>query len=196
MEHDYKGIRRTVITVVLFGLLLAYWIWPFVSLQRLTLSVAARDEAAMSDQIDFYRLRRSIVPQVIAAYSRIIGQKSTSTIFALAGPDLIEIALLQILTPENLARLLEGNTISTELGPVSFDLGDLPGLSLSSIATWWLGTEYWLDTFSIGLPVGAPTAEQYRLQLQLKQWRWKVVGIDLPERLLTPIAQELAKKYP
>jgi hypothetical protein len=32
--------------------------------------------------------------------------------------------------------------------------------------------------------------------MQLLQWRWKLTGIDLPEKLRDQIAEELAKKYP
>jgi hypothetical protein len=32
--------------------------------------------------------------------------------------------------------------------------------------------------------------------MQLLQWRWKVTGLDLPERLRDQIARELAKKNP
>jgi hypothetical protein len=187
-------MKRYIIAVLFVVLLVSYWAWPFLGLQRLAASLEARDEAAIADEVDFFRLRSSLVSQIVAAYSRIVGQKST--IFALAGPNLVEIALLQILTPKSLAELLEGGTISTEIGPVSLDFGALPSISFDSLWRGWLGTEYWMDIFSIGLPVSVPTSEQFRLQMQLKAWQWKVVGIDLPEKLLTPIAQELAKKYP
>jgi hypothetical protein len=32
--------------------------------------------------------------------------------------------------------------------------------------------------------------------MQLSQWRWKITGIDLPEKLCDQIAGELAKKNP
>jgi hypothetical protein len=32
--------------------------------------------------------------------------------------------------------------------------------------------------------------------MQLLQWRWKITGIDLPEKLRDQIAGELAKKSP
>jgi len=37
--------------------------------------------------------------------------------------------------------------------------------------------------FRIGLPVDVESAEQFRLRMQLLQWRWKLTGIDLPDRL-------------
>jgi hypothetical protein len=38
--------------------------------------------------------------------------------------------------------------------------------------------------------------DQFRLRMQLLQWRWKVTGLDLPEKLRDQIARELAKKNP
>ena len=52
------------------------------------------------------------------------------------------------------------------------------------------------NRFSIWLPPGASQADQFRLRMQLLRWRWKITGIDLPEKLRDQIAGELAKKNP
>ena len=53
-----------------------------------------------------------------------------------------------------------------------------------------------LDHFSIGWPTDATATEQFRLRMQLIAWRWKLTGIDLPDKLRDQFARELAKKYP
>jgi hypothetical protein len=53
-----------------------------------------------------------------------------------------------------------------------------------------------MGRFSIGLPAGAEAVEQFRLRMQLLQWRWKLTGLDLPQRLSDQFVRELAKKYP
>ena len=189
-------MKRYVVAFLSFMLLMvAYWAWPFVSLHQLAAGLAARDDAVIADKVAFARLRNSLSNQILNAYLRLTGRINTIVGFAI-GPDLIGLAIAQLLTPENMAQLLEGGTISTEIGPISFDLGELPATNLDSIWRGWLGTEYWIDDFSIGVPVSAPEAEQFRLRMRLSQWRWRVVGIDLPEKLLIQIAQELADKYP
>jgi DUF2939 family protein len=189
-------MKRYVIAFLSFiVLMVAYWAWPFVSLHQLAAGLAARDDAVIADKVVFARLRNSLSKQIVTAYLRLTGRINTIVGFAI-GPDLIELAISQLLTPENMAQLLEGGTISTEIGPISFDIGELPATNLDSIWRGWLGTEYWLDDFSIGVPVSAPESEQFRLRMRLTQWRWRVVGIDLPEKLLIQIAQELAEKYP
>jgi hypothetical protein len=32
--------------------------------------------------------------------------------------------------------------------------------------------------------------------MEITQWRWKLTGVDLPEKVNDLFAQELAKKYP
>ena len=97
--------------------------------------------------------------------------------------------------PGILAELLRGGTVASELGPVSFKFGDLPA-SLNNAWSVWLGSEYGVGRFSVGLPPDTAVSNQFRLRMQLLDWRWKVTGIGLPERLRDQIAQELAKKYP
>jgi hypothetical protein len=60
----------------------------------------------------------------------------------------------------------------------------------------WLSSQYGLGRFSIWLPPSAAEINQFRIRMQLLRWRWKVTGIDLPEKLRDQIAGELAKKYP
>ena len=187
-----------------FVLVSAYWAWPFVGLHAIAADVRARDSAALSKDVDFPSLARSLTEQVVAAYLRVTGKAAVlgnfgAVLASAVGSSVADPLISQIINPENLTALLDGETVSTQFGPVAFTMGELPAISLSSLSTaWraWLTTEYRLDHFSIALPVGAPPAEQYRLRLQLIQWHWKLTGMDLPEPLRTRLAQELAKKLP
>jgi hypothetical protein len=111
------------------------------------------------------------------------------------GASIVDPWVSQIVNPENLAQLLRGGTVSSELGPVSFRFGNLPS-TLNLAWDAWLSSEYGFGRFSIWLPPGASQANQFRFRMQLLQWHWKVTGIDLPEKLRDQIAGELAKKYP
>lgn len=195
-------MKRFLIGFLLAIVLLAgYWAWPFVGLHELAADLRARDTAAVSKDVDFGSLRRSLTEQVIEAYLRVTGRGAQLGILgnALASAVSSTVAdplVSQIINPENLVQLLNGGTVPTEVGPVSVNIGQWPTASLSSAWRAWLGTEYELDQFSIGLPAGAPPAEQFRLRLQLIQWHWKLIGIDLPETLRNQLARELAKKFP
>jgi hypothetical protein len=185
--------------LLLLILLIGYWAWPFLELRALTTALQVGNVAAVNEKVDYARLRRSFTEQIIGAYLRITGRASKlgalSPLATAVGASIVDPWVSQIVNPENLAQLLRGGTVSSELGPVSFRLGNLP--STFNLA-WgaWLSSEYGLGRFSIWLPGGASQTNQFRLRMQLLRWHWKVTGIDLPGNLRDQIAGELAKKYP
>ncbi len=194
-------MKRLILALPLFVVLLVgYWTWPFVGLRALAAALQARNAAALSEQVDFGYLRRYLAAQIIATYLRITGRESKFGLFrALApavGASIVDPWVSQIVNPENLVELLRGGTIQSELGAVSFKIGEFPNFSLASAWHAWLGSEYGLGRFSIGWPADAEAPEQFRLRMRLLAWRWKLTGIDLPEKLRDQFARELAKKYP
>jgi hypothetical protein len=188
--------RRSLIAVALFvALLIVYWASPFVSLHRLAANIEARDIAAMSEQVDFVRLRRSLTEQIVTAYLRFTGREKLGVFAASAlGASIVDPLVAQIVNPESLMELLRGGSVATDLGATSFNLGELPATSLASIWNAWLGADYRWERVLIALPVDAPRSEQFRFQMNLVNWRWKLTGIELSEKLGTKFAQELAKK--
>jgi DUF2939 family protein len=182
--------------LLLLVLLVGYWAWPFFTLRALAADLQARNATAVSEEVDYVRVRRFFAEQIIAAYLRITGRANKlGSLEAAVGVSIVDPWVSQIVNPENLSELLRGGTVASELGSVSFKFWDLPA-SLNTAWHAWLSSEYGVGRFSIGLPPDAPGSNQFRLRMQLLEWRWKVTGIGLPERLRDQIAQELAKKYP
>jgi hypothetical protein len=195
-------MKRSWLVFFLFVVLLvAYWAWPFFGLRSLAADLQSRDAAALNEQVDFVRLRRSLTEQIVGAYLRVTGRANKlgafgTALVSAAGGNIADSWVAEIINPENLIELLEGRSVPTEIGATSFNVGELPSLSFKTALRAWLNTEYWLNRFSIGLPVDAPAAEQFRLRLQLLDWRWKLTGIEIPHKVSDQLAQELAKKYP
>jgi hypothetical protein len=195
-------MKRSWLVFFLFVVLLvAYWAWPFFGLRSLAADLQSRDAAALNEQVDFVRLRRSLTEQIVGAYLRVTGRANKlgafgTALVSAAGGNIGDSWVAEIINPENLIELLGGRSVPTELGATSFNVGELPSLSFKTALRAWLNTEYWLGRFSIGLPVDAPAAEQFRLRLQLLDWRWKLTGIEIPHKVSDQLAQELAKKYP
>jgi Protein of unknown function (DUF2939) len=202
MRRLIQHMKRFWLVFLLFVvLLIAYWAWPFFGLRSLAVDLQSRDVAALNEQVDFERLRRSFTEQIIGAYLRVTGRANKlgalgSALASAAGGTIADPWVAEIINPENLIELLRGRSVSTDLGATSLNVGELPSLSFRTALSAWLNTEYWLSRFSIGLPIDAPAAEQFRLRLQLLDWRWKLTGIQLPQKLSDQLAQELAKKYP
>jgi hypothetical protein len=190
-------MKRSILAfLLLLVLLVGYWAWPFFGLRALVEAVQAGDVTAINEKIDYPRLRRSFTEQIIGAYLRITGRASQLAPLATAlGASIVDPWVSQIVNPENLAQLLRGGTISSELGPVSFRFGNLPS-TLNLAWDAWLNSEYWFNRFSIWLPPGASHADQVRLRMQLLRWHWKVASIDLPQKVSDQLAGELAKKSP
>jgi Protein of unknown function (DUF2939) len=192
--------RFTVAFLLCVVLLVGYWAWPLVELRVLAATLQARNVAALSEQVDFARLRSSLAQQIIAAYLRVTGRErklgALAPLASTVGASIVDPWISQIVNPENLIELLRGGKIQTELGAISFKTGELPNFSPSNTWNAWLGSEYGMGRFSIGLPAGAEAVEQFRLRMQLLQWRWKLTGLDLPQKLSDQFVRELAKKYP
>jgi Protein of unknown function (DUF2939) len=194
-------VKRFTLAVLVFtALLVGYWAWPFVGLRAIAAALQAHNAAALSEQVDFPRLRRSLAQQIIFAYLRVTGRESKlgalAPIASNVGASIVDPLVSQIINPENLIELLRGGTIESELGATSFKIGIFSHFSLSDAWDVWLESEYGLGRVSIGLPANAEADEQFRLRMQLLQWRWKITGLDLPQKLRDQLAQELAKKYP
>jgi hypothetical protein len=185
--------------LLLLVLLVGYWAWPFFGLRALADALQAGDVRTINEKIDYTRLRRSFTEQIIGAYLRVTGRASKlgglSPLATAVGASIVDPWVSQIVNPENLAQLLRGGTVSSELGPVSFRFGNLPS-TLNLAWDAWLSSEYWFNRFSVWLPPDVSQTDQFRLRMQLLQWRWKVTGLDLPEKLRDQIARELARKNP
>ena len=111
--------------LLLLVLLVGYWAWPFFGLRALADAVQIGDVKAINQEIDFPRLRRSFTEQIIGAYLRITGRAGQLGPLATAvGASIVDPWVSQIINPENLAQLLRGGTVSSELGPVSFRFGN------------------------------------------------------------------------
>ena len=192
--------RFTLASLLLLVLLVGYWAWPFIGLRALATAIQTHNVAALNDQVDFGNLRRYVTAQIIGSYLRITGRENKAgPLRALApavGASIVDPWVSEVINPETLLELLRGETIRSELGEVSFKAWQLPNFSLNEAWSAWLYSEYGLATFSIGWPADATASEQFRLRMQLLDWRWKLIGIDLPEKLRDQFARELAKKYP
>jgi len=61
--------------LLLLVLLAGYWVWPFFGLRALGTAVQTGDAKALSEQVDFGFLRRSLAGQIIHTYLRITGRE-------------------------------------------------------------------------------------------------------------------------
>ena len=85
-------------------------------------------------------------------------------------------------------------------GPPGIELDGLPrpgGLTPDALGNAWrayLNSELGIARFLLDVPVDKPRQEHFRLQFCLRDWSWKLCGIELPEPLQVRLAQELVKR--
>ena len=121
--------RFTLAVLVFTVLLVGYWAWPFVGLRAIAAALQAHNAAALSEQVDFPRLRSSLAQQIIFAYLRVTGRESKLGAFApiasTVGASIADPLVSQIINPENLIELLRGGTIESERGRDLFPYWDI-----------------------------------------------------------------------
>jgi hypothetical protein len=105
-------------------------------LRALANDLQTRDAGALANDVDFGRFRSHLAGQIITTYLRITGrEKKLGPLAQAVGASIIDPWLAQIVTPEKIAELLRGGTVSSELGPLSFNIGEIPKLSLRTAWT-------------------------------------------------------------
>jgi hypothetical protein len=71
------------------------------------------------------------------------------------------------------------------------------GLSRQALGNVWrayLNSELGIARFFLDVPVDKPRHEGFRFQFCLRDWTWKLCGIELPEALQVRLAQEVVKR--
>ena len=187
-------MRWAVWTSILLGVLLAiYVVSPFIALQRIATAVETRDAVEITERTDFPAVRRSLTKQIVAAYLKLTGKKlplgaiGKGFAFSVADP-----IVARLMTVTALLDLLQKGEAGNQV-KVPIDKAPFSPASLQNVWQLWLNSHQWGRNFYVLLPPEASGNEQFRVYLRLIQWRWKVVGIDLPEAFKEQLARELVE---
>jgi hypothetical protein len=184
------------IVLVAVGYLLAS---PFVGLAHLRSAIDARNASALSERIDFQRLRNSLGQQIVSTYLKITGKSAQlgqlgTSIATSVGASMAEPLLADLVNPEMMLDLLSGSGVSTASLQIPAGLGPFSKDAVGSAWQIFINTEYGIGNFYIRLPTSTAATEQFRLRFQVLQWNWKITAIDLPERLRVELAKELQRR--
>ena len=186
-------MRWKIPAIALLLLVAAYTAWPFYGLQRLASAVEARDVAALQQLVDFRALRLSLARQISVTYLTMSGKGAQlGTVGAGLGSAIADALIGELLTPEALADLLSKGSVGPFATPG--DAAPLAGSTIDNVWKTWLNSDYGLGSFSVRLPPGRPSIQQYQLDLRLSDWKWKLAGVQVPEELRLRLAQEWLKR--
>jgi len=193
-------MKRIVLVSVVALLAVGYFLAaPFVGLAHLRAAVEARNAAALSERVDFSRLRQSLGEQIVATYLQISGKgaqlgRMGTAMASHAAASLADPLLADLVNPETMLDLLAGRGVASASLKLPAGLGPLPKHAFGSLWGVFANSEYGFGNFYVSLPAQAAATERFRLRLQVLQWNWKLTAIGLPEHLRIELAKELQRR--
>jgi hypothetical protein len=190
------AMRKTIVAlVVLIPLWLGYLIWPFASLFAVVRAAQAADSAAIAQHVNFPALRRSLAGQIIDTYARLTGTRlDRAGITVGVASSFADPLLEKLLAPATLAELLRSGWPKSVLAEAPPGIGGLDQAALGNAWQLFLNSDYGIGEVRITLPAGQPKEKQYRVDLALDQWTWKLSGLLLPRETQERLARELMKQ--
>ena len=186
-------MRKIILTIVLMALIwVGYLAWPLYDLYQLAVAVEQRDIAAVTNHVDFARLRATFTDQIVEAYLQKTGTRLSPLLqgaaFSIADP-----VVAKIVSGEALAEFLHVGW------PVAV-LPDRPpeaaGLSVEALGSLWAlfaASDYGLGRFEVVIPVALARDRAFALTFRLAQWHWRLTRVRLPDPLKALLADEVIK---
>jgi hypothetical protein len=189
-------MRKTIATLLLLAALCSgYVAWPFVSLFGVVRAAQAGDVAKVRSRVDFPALRRSLAGQIVATYARLNGIRPDPTGLTVGVvASFMDPFIEKLMSPVAITELMRNGWPQSVLDerPAGFE-----GLDSDTLGNAWqlyLNSDYGIGEVRITVPIRAPKEKQYRVQLALSDWTWKLSGLDLPVALQERLAREVMKQ--
>jgi Protein of unknown function (DUF2939) len=173
---------------------------PLVGFSRFATAVETDNTVALGDRIDPNRLGRSLAPQIVWTYLEKTGRmyvlgRRASSLVAGASASLADPLMGELVSPEALVSLLTSAEVKSGNLRIQSTLVPLPKGSMGSLWSVFQNAEYGIGKLTVNLPVSASTIDdRYRVHLELLQWNWKLVAMDLPQSVKDQLADELVRR--
>ena len=190
-------MRKTIATVVILGLVwIGYTAWPLYDLLVLVRAIETRDVQTVTRHVYFDAVRMSLTNQVVAAYVRRSGipigpltQSVASSVLGIADP-----VVNKLISPEALSELLSaGWPVTVVPDPPPGTVG-VTRSTIGTVRQIFGNSEYGLGRFEVSAPAALPPQQRFVLTFRLLQWRWRLVGVTLPENIQNLLGDELIKR--
>jgi hypothetical protein len=189
-------MRKTLATVAVLCLVwIGYTAWPLYDLFVLIRAMETRDVGTVTWYVYFDPVRVSLANQIVAAYIRRAGiqisplaQSMAASALGIADP-----IVKKLISPEALSELL---AVGWPVAVVSDSPPGTVGITRSTMGTIWQifgNSEYGFGRFEVAGPAALPPQRRFRLTFRLLQWRWRLVGVTLPENIQNLLADELIR---
>jgi hypothetical protein len=174
-------------------LLVIYFASPLIALHSIQSAVETKDAVAITERIDFPSLKRSLTNQIVEEYLKLTGKRLP--LYAMGKRLAVSVAdpvVARLMTVRAMLDLL-GKGDAGETAKVPLERAPFTSNAFESLWRLWLNCDYRGRSFYVYLPTKKSRAEQFRAKLRLVRWRWRIMGLDLPEDLKEYLAKELVK---
>jgi hypothetical protein len=187
-------MRKTMAIGLVLGVLwVGYIAWPLYDLLVVLHAIEIRDVETVTRHVYFDAVRISLTDQVVGAYVRRRGIQIGPLQRNIAAAAIADPVVKRLISPEALTELLAvGWPITVLPDPPP----DTIGITRSTMGTIWQifgNSEYGLGRFEVSGPPTLPPPQRFLLTFRLLQWRWRLVGVNLPENIQNLLADELYK---
>jgi len=92
----------------------------------------------------------------------------------------------KLVSPETFLDLLRDGKPSNVLSEDAPSVGDLSSEARKNLWRVYANSELGIAQFFLDVPVDKPLQDSFRLQFCLKDWTWRLCGLELPEPLQLP----------
>ena len=187
--------KITATSLVLAVVWIGYTAWPLYDLLVLVRAIETREVHTVTRHVYFGAVRVSLTNQIVAAYVRRTGIKISPLAQSMAAGALgiADPIVNKLISPEALSELL---AVGWPVTVVPDPPPGTVGITRSTIGTIWQifgNSEYGFGRFEVAGPAALPPQQRFRLTFRLLQWRWRLVGVTLPENIQNLLADELIK---
>ena len=188
-------MRWLLRTLLILVILLAVYVGTAVtSLRGLVADTQRGDVTAIMSRVDLPRLRNSLAEQIVRAHFRRIEQtRPVKTIERVAAPTIVDVLLANLLTPDNIAKILQSGALPAPDGTAS------PIIAIPSLRDAGLENALRLVTrlrpkSPVLLQVLLDDNGEAAIRLRFEGTHWKLSGIDLPAAALQALIANLTPK--
>jgi hypothetical protein len=182
------------ILLALIVVLAVYAGTAVVSLKALVAATQRADTAAVMSYVDLPRLRSSLAEQIMRAhFGRIEQTRPVKTIERMAGPTVIDALLAQLLTPDNIAAVLQRGVLPTLEGAGTSPV-TIPSLSGAGLERTTRILARLRPKTPVLLQVLLDDKGEAAIRLHFEGTHWKLAGIDLPASALQRLIVGISPK--
>jgi hypothetical protein len=189
-------MRKTItVALIILALCAGYVAWPYASLIGVVRAAKAGDVSQLQQRVNFRALRRSLSYQVFEAYARLTGTRiDPAGITIAAATSFIDPMIEKLLSPATLAELMRKGWPTEVLAEAPAEIEGLDPNTLGNAWRLFLNSDYGIGEVRVTVPVSQPREKQFRVELALERWTWKLAGLTLPIELQERLARELMKQ--